>query len=131
VVQVVVVGVAGTADALLIGRIMTAIHYKRHRCGSSSSGWQAGCVASFARRYNGPNFAVNNYDGLLRHFYEIYSGGVLPSVEIPAVQVAQAHMEFPVGRADDVMGDRTTNAIKHFQAAIHLAGTGLRWMLHY
>jgi hypothetical protein len=80
---------------------------------------------SFARRYNGPNFAANNYDGLLSHFYEIYRAGVLPSVEIRAVQIALTYRGFPVGRADGVMGDRTTNAIKAFQAASHLAATGL------
>jgi hypothetical protein len=80
---------------------------------------------SFARRYNGPNFAASNYDGLLSHFYEIYSTGALPSVETRAVQIELTYRGFPVGQADGVMGDRTTNAIKAFQAANHLSMTGL------
>jgi hypothetical protein len=80
---------------------------------------------SFARRYNGPNYAASNYDGLLSHFYELYNAGVLPSVEIRAAQIQLTYEGFMVGRADGVMGDRTTNAIKAFQAASHLAVTGL------
>jgi N-acetylmuramidase/Putative peptidoglycan binding domain len=79
---------------------------------------------SFARRYNGPNFAANNYDGLLDHFYEIYSAGVSPSVEIRAVQIALTYKGFPVGRADGVMGDRTANAVKAFQVASRLPAAG-------
>jgi hypothetical protein len=81
--------------------------------------------ASFARRYNGPNFAANNYDGLLSHFYEIYSAGALPSVETRAVQIELAYRGYPVGRADGVTGDRTTSAIRAFQVASQLPETGV------
>jgi N-acetylmuramidase len=30
---------------------------------------------SFARTYNGPNFAANDYDGHLRHFHDTFAAG--------------------------------------------------------
>lgn len=80
--------------------------------------------SSFARRYNGPNYAASNYDGHLSHFYEIYSSGTLPSIQVRAVQIALGYKGFSVGRADGVAGARTMNAIKAFQAASHLPVTG-------
>jgi hypothetical protein len=80
--------------------------------------------SSFARRYNGPNYAANNYDGTLGHFFEIYSTGGLPSVEIRAVQVALTYEGYPVGRVDGIVGSQTSGAIKQFQAANGLAQSG-------
>lgn len=80
--------------------------------------------ASFARRYNGPNYAANNYDATLAHFYEIYSTGSLPSVEIRAVQITLSYEGYPVGRVDGIVGSQTVAAIKKFQAASALPETG-------
>lgn len=80
--------------------------------------------SAFARRYNGPSYAANNYDGLLGHFYEIYSTGKLPSVEIRAVQVALMYRGYAVGRFDGIVGAQTASAIKKFQAASGLPETG-------
>lgn len=80
--------------------------------------------ATFARRYNGPSYAANNYDGTLEHFYEIYSTGKLPSVEIRAVQVALTYEGYAVGRVDGIVGPQTIGVIKKFQAAHGLPATG-------
>jgi hypothetical protein len=80
--------------------------------------------AGFARRYNGPNYAANNYDGTLGHFYAIYSSGDLPSLEIRSVQVALIYAGYPVGRVDGIVGRETSGAIRQYQTANGLTVTG-------
>jgi hypothetical protein len=38
--------------------------------------------AGFGRSYNGPDYAAHNYDGLLNHFYQRFSTGQLPDLNI-------------------------------------------------
>ncbi|HUC66178.1 MAG TPA: N-acetylmuramidase family protein, partial [Stellaceae bacterium] len=38
--------------------------------------------SGFARRYNGPNYAAHNYDGLLQQFHARYSAGPLPDLRV-------------------------------------------------
>ena len=80
--------------------------------------------ASFARRYNGPNFAANNYDGLLDHFYHRYAMGPTPDVRIRAAQVYLLYKGFKPGPVDGVQGPATTSAVKQFQQSTHEPVTG-------
>jgi len=80
--------------------------------------------AGFARRYNGPNFAANNYDGKLLHFFQLYSQGAMPDLQIRAAQVYLTYRGFAPGGIDGIAGPRTTGAVKAFQAGIGLPQTG-------
>jgi hypothetical protein len=78
----------------------------------------------FARRYNGPNFAANNYDGLLEHFFERYADGDNPDPTVRAVQVYLTYRGFKPGAIDGFAGDATGRAIAAFQQSIGAAQTG-------
>jgi hypothetical protein len=80
--------------------------------------------AAFARRYNGPNYAANNYDGLLQHFFERYASGEVPNLIVRAAQIYLTYNGFAPGGIDGVMGRATAAAITAFQAANGLAQTG-------
>jgi hypothetical protein len=80
--------------------------------------------AGFARRYNGPNYAANNYDGKLLHFFQLYSQGAMPDLQVRAAQVYLTYRGFAPGGIDGVAGPRTTTAVKAFQAGIGLTQTG-------
>lgn len=81
--------------------------------------------AGFARRYNGPNFAASNYDGLLQHFYERYTKGGLPDLLIRAVQILLLFKGFRPGPIDGVIGAATRAAITQFQQSAGLQSTGV------
>ena len=81
--------------------------------------------AGFARRYNGPNFASNNYDGQLAHFFQIYASGATPNLRIRAAQVLLTYRGFSPGGIDGVVGARTAAAIRAFQASIGVAQSGV------
>ena len=81
--------------------------------------------AGFARRYNGPNCAANNYDGLLEHFYERYAQGPLPDLVARAIQVLLLFRGFQPGPIDGVVGVRTKTAILQFQQSAGLPETAV------
>ncbi len=71
--------------------------------------------AGFASRYNGPNFADNNYDTKLETFHDKYSTGGTPDLLVRAVQVHLMYKRFAPGTIDGVAGPRTIAAVKAFQ----------------
>jgi hypothetical protein len=79
----------------------------------------------FARRYNGPNYAANNYDGLLQHFYSRYAEGPLPDLAVRTAQVYLTYKGFLSGAVDGVLGGATRRAIMAFQASKTLPQTGV------
>jgi hypothetical protein len=80
--------------------------------------------SGFARRYNGPNYVANNYDGQLRHFYQIYSASA-PDLRVRAVQAYLTYLGFAPGGVDGIAGAHTTGAVKAFQASKRLVQTGV------
>jgi len=80
--------------------------------------------AGFARRYNGPNFAANNYDGHLADAFHRYSTGALPDMQVRQVQVLLTYKGFSPGGIDGLAGNHTTNAIKAFQQSLGKPDTG-------
>ena len=80
---------------------------------------------SFARGYNGPAFAINHYDVLLRGEFARISTGVLPSLDIRAAQLYLTFRGFHPGPVDGFVGQRTRSAIVQFQEKNGLARTGL------
>jgi hypothetical protein len=81
--------------------------------------------AGFARRYNGPNYAANNYDGLLQHFYERYAAQPPPDLRIRAAQVYLSYRGFPPGGIDGIAGPGTERAVRACQASLGTAPTGI------
>jgi hypothetical protein len=80
--------------------------------------------ASFARRYNGPNYAGNNYDGLLGHFYAQYSAGALPDLRVRTAQIYLRYLGYALGAIDGVPGPATRAAVLAFQAKVPMTATG-------
>ncbi len=80
--------------------------------------------SGFARRYNGPNFATNNYDGLLGDAFHRYSTGSLPDLAVRQVQVLLMYQGLAPGAIDGLAGRHTTDAIKAFQRSIGKAESG-------
>lgn len=77
----------------------------------------------FARRYNGPNFAANNYDGLLSDAFHRYSMA-LPDLGVRQAQVLLTYKGFSPGTIDGLSGSHTTAAINAFQRSIGRPETG-------
>ncbi len=80
--------------------------------------------ASFARRYNGPNFEQNDYDGKLRDFFARFAGGDLPDLDVRTVQVLLNYKGFAPGGIDGRAGQHTANAIRDFQRSMGAPETG-------
>jgi hypothetical protein len=78
--------------------------------------------AAFARLYNGPDYAANNYDGLLAHFFQHFSRA-LPDLQIRTAQMYLYYLEYPVGAIDGVMGRATRDAVRAFQVNANLPPT--------
>jgi hypothetical protein len=73
--------------------------------------------ASFARGYNGPNFAINHYDSRLNREFQRFSTGHLPDLVARAAQLYLTYLGFHPGPIDGVPGNRTLSALAQFQSA--------------
>lgn len=71
----------------------------------------------FARVYNGPGYAANNYDEVLRGWYEKFASGALPDLHIRTAQLYLMYLGFAPGLVDGVWGKRTRAAMNQFQSA--------------
>lgn len=80
--------------------------------------------ASLARGYNGPNFAVNQYDTKLAQAFAKYTAGPLPDLSIRAVQVYLTFAQLNPGPVDGLMGSRTRNALQAYQSKQGLPQSG-------
>lgn len=79
---------------------------------------------SFALRYNGRDFAKNQYDEKLERSYtELITKG-LPDVRVRAAQAYLVYRGFNPGPVDGVMGARTRGALQAFQHKVGLPATG-------
>jgi hypothetical protein len=81
--------------------------------------------AGFARRYNGSNYAANDYDGKLHHFFQRYADGGAPDLLLRAAQVYLRYRGTPNLAVDGVVGPSTAAAIRRFQQSIGAPQTGL------
>ena len=71
--------------------------------------------ADFARVYNGPNFADNNYDGKLRDNFSKFSHGSLPDLLVRSAQIFLMYLGYldsKPGSIDGVLGTNTRRALK-------------------
>lgn len=79
--------------------------------------------ASFARGYNGADYAINRYDVRLNGEFQRYSAGALPDLNVRAAQLYLTYLGFQPGLLDGVAGKRTLSALADFQARRGLAQT--------
>jgi len=79
----------------------------------------------FARRYNGPNYAANNYDGHLASYYQRYADGNLPDLRVRAAQIYLTYRGFAPGAIDGIMGSATAAATRRFQHSTGAPETGI------
>jgi uncharacterized protein (TIGR02594 family) len=71
--------------------------------------------ATFARIYNGPNYAENNYDNVLRGWYEkCIAGG--PDLKVRTAQMYLMYLGFNPSTIDGEWGKRTKSAMNQYQS---------------
>jgi hypothetical protein len=79
------------------------------------SAMQAHDWAAFARKYNGPSYAINKYDVRLADHYKNLSQGSLPDLNIRAAQLYLSYLGFKPGTVDGKAGRKTLEALTEFQ----------------
>jgi hypothetical protein len=94
------------------------IHFRLNVCLQTQE-W-----ASFARGYNGANYAINRYDMRLKDAYRKYSAGPLPDLSVRAAQLYLTYLGFHPGALDGVARTRTLAALADFRTQQGLANTG-------
>lgn len=86
---------------------------------------QAHDWTTFARGYNGPNYAINRYDIRLHAEFQKYSSGVLPDLNVRAAQLYLTYLGFHPGPVDGIAGEHTTSALRQFQTQRGLQTTNV------
>jgi len=84
-------------------------------CSRLNVALQAHDWASFARGYNGANYAINRYDIRLQAEFQKYNAGALPDLSVRAAQLYLTYLGFDLGQTDGVAGKRTLSALADFQ----------------
>jgi N-acetylmuramidase/Putative peptidoglycan binding domain len=79
--------------------------------------------ASFAKGYNGGNYAINRYDIRLNGEFQRYFASGVPDLHVRAAQLYLTYLGFHPGRIDGVAGTRTLSAFADFQTQHGLAKT--------
>jgi hypothetical protein len=80
--------------------------------------------ASFARGYNGPDYAVNAYDAKLAAAHQQFLVGPMPDLAIRAAQIYLTFLGLQPGPVDGVMGRLTRSALGQFLASQGLPDGG-------
>jgi hypothetical protein len=77
---------------------------------------QAHDWTTFARGYNGPNYAINRYDVRLNGEFQKFDGSALPDLEVRAIQLYLTYLDFQPGPIDGIAGVHTLGAYAQFAA---------------
>jgi len=85
---------------------------------------QAHDWTSLARGYNGPSFAVNQYDTKLAQAFQQFSNGPLPDLDLRAAQLYLTFAGFKPGPVDGVLGANTRSALLSYQQQQGLPQSG-------
>jgi hypothetical protein len=75
---------------------------------------------TFARIYNGPGYAQNNYDQKLSSWYAKVTNGALPDLHVRAAQFYLTYLNSGPVTVDGMLGHQTLNAIANYQAKNNL-----------
>jgi hypothetical protein len=73
--------------------------------------------ADFARGYNGPQYAMHQYDARLDAAYRKFAQGPLPDLTVRAAQTYLTFLGFSPGSIDGVAGRLTLSALREWQEA--------------
>jgi hypothetical protein len=71
--------------------------------------------AAFARGYNGPSYAKNQYDVRLNAAFQKYAAGTLPDLHTRAAQMLLTYLGYSPGAIDGLGGKLTFSALNEFQ----------------
>ncbi len=82
---------------------------------------QAHDWTSFARGYNGANYAMNRYDIRLHEEFQKYSAAGLPDLTVRAAQLYLEYLGFYSGPIDGILETHTRSALANFQSLRGLA----------
>jgi hypothetical protein len=77
---------------------------------------------AFARGYNGPSYAKNQYDARLAAAYARFTAGPLPDLTVRCAQMLLMFLGHDVGAIDGILGKRTRSAIGRFCEERGIAG---------
>jgi hypothetical protein len=80
--------------------------------------------SALAAGYNGPSYAINQYDTKLAEQFQKYSAGSEPDLDLRAAQLYLTFAGYNPGPIDGVRGSRTQAAIEEFQTRHNLPATG-------
>jgi hypothetical protein len=80
--------------------------------------------AGFARRYNGNDYALNEYDTRLQAAYERFNAGPLPNLRLRAAQACLVYLGYHPNGVDGVNGRFTRSALAEFQQASGIRASG-------
>ena len=79
---------------------------------------------SFARGYNGADFAKNQYDTKLANQYAQLVTNGLPDLRVRSAQLYLTYRGLNPGAVDGLIGSRTRDALRRFQQQAGLGATG-------
>jgi hypothetical protein len=80
--------------------------------------------ATLARGYNGPDYAINQYDIKLGAAYRRYSNGASPNLAVRSAQLYLSYAGFHAGPVDGAPGSLTQTALRQFQQQRGMPVTG-------
>jgi N-acetylmuramidase len=96
-------------------QLMAMVHFLRSK-DKLLKAFERADWAAFAREYNGPAYAKNQYDEKLAKTHERFSKKGLPDLDIRAAQLLLFYHGLKPGTVDGVSGKRTDAAIAAFCA---------------
>jgi hypothetical protein len=79
---------------------------------------------TFARGYNGPDFARNQYDVKLAAAFARYQNPPLPDITVRTAQMLLSYAGFNPGGVDGLMGKNTRAAVLAFRTAHNMGTSG-------
>jgi hypothetical protein len=79
---------------------------------------------TFARGYNGPLYARNQYDIRLAAAYGKFRMGLLPDLTIRQAQICLIYLGFDPGPVDGVIGRKTRSALAEWEQSEGIASNG-------
>jgi len=79
---------------------------------------------TFARIYNGPGYAQNNYDAKLASWYAKCTNGALPDLHVREAQFYLNYLGYGPISVDGLFGQQTLKTVANYQAKSFLPVTG-------
>jgi hypothetical protein len=105
--------------AQLDGMVRFVRHNKKLAQALKDKSWE-----TFARIYNGPGFAKNEYDKKLARFHAQFASGPQPDIDVRADQIRLTFVGHNPNGVDGVLGKGTRKAVSAFQQERQLSVTG-------